>query len=165
VRNKLIFSLAGAAFGLAATSGLVFAADMAVKAPPPAAPAPVYNWTGWYVGVNAGASFGNVKTDFNVAPGTSLVIEGESFSTGTIPGFAGSDRVYPSGFIGGGQIGYNWQFSPIWVVGFEADFQGAVEKDHSTPTSNFSDVPLFLVTGFPPALLRRGLRPSITPQK
>jgi outer membrane immunogenic protein len=34
------------------------------QAPPPA-PAPVYNWTGWYVGVNAGASFGNVKTDFN----------------------------------------------------------------------------------------------------
>jgi opacity protein-like surface antigen len=30
--------------------------------------APVYNWTGWYVGVNAGASFGTFKTDFNVAP-------------------------------------------------------------------------------------------------
>jgi len=30
-----------------------FAADMAVKAPPPA-PAPVYSWTGWYVGLNAG---------------------------------------------------------------------------------------------------------------
>jgi hypothetical protein len=30
------------------------AGDMAVKAPAPA-PAPVYNWTGWYVGVNAGA--------------------------------------------------------------------------------------------------------------
>jgi opacity protein-like surface antigen len=46
-----------------------FAADMPVKAPYAPAPA-VYNWTGWYVGVNAGASFGNVKTDFNVAPVT-----------------------------------------------------------------------------------------------
>jgi outer membrane immunogenic protein len=31
--------------------------------------------------------------------------------------------------MGGGQIGYNWQLSPIWVVGFEADFQGALERD------------------------------------
>jgi hypothetical protein len=32
-----------------------FAADMAVKAPPPRpAPAPVYSWTGWYVGAHIG---------------------------------------------------------------------------------------------------------------
>ena len=47
-----------------AVSGSAFAADIAVKAPP-LAPAPVYSWTGWYVGVNAGASFGRAKTDFN----------------------------------------------------------------------------------------------------
>jgi outer membrane immunogenic protein len=41
-------------------------------------------------------------------------------------------------FIGGGQIGYNWQFSPMWVVGLEADFQGAVERDHDTLTNDFS---------------------------
>jgi hypothetical protein len=40
---------------------------------------------------------------------------------GTIPGFA-FDEVYPGGFIGGGQIGINWQLSPLWVVGAEADF-------------------------------------------
>jgi outer membrane immunogenic protein len=33
---------------------------------------------------------------------------------------------------------YNYQLSPIWVLGFEADFQGALEKDHNTLTDNFS---------------------------
>jgi outer membrane immunogenic protein len=131
-----------------------FAADMPVKAPPPP-PAPVYNWTGWYVGVNAGASFGNVKTDFNVTPGTSAVTEGESFSTGIIPGFAGSDRVNPDGFMGGGQIGYNWQLSPIWVAGFEADFQGADERGGNTFTSNFSE-PLFFSNGVPSGFTATG---------
>src|SRR5215218_7994906 len=27
-----------------------------------------------------------------------------------------------SGFIGGGQIGYNWQFAPNWLIGVEGDF-------------------------------------------
>jgi outer membrane immunogenic protein len=89
-----------------------FAADIAVKAPPPA-PAPVYNWTGWYVGVNAGASFGNVKTDFNVAP--VFISPFSPPSAQFTPGLAVSDRAYPDGFIGGGQIGYNWQYSPLIV--------------------------------------------------
>jgi outer membrane immunogenic protein len=59
--------------------------------------------------------------------------------TSTIPGFASFDEVYPAGFIGGGQIGFNWQLSPLWVVGAEADFQGADEKEHSGPViGNFS---------------------------
>jgi outer membrane immunogenic protein len=77
-----------------------FAADIAVKAPPPA-PAPVYNWTGWYVGVNAGASFGNVKTDFNVAPIALNSPTNHFFSEHSF-----SNTEYPDGFIGGGQIGY-----------------------------------------------------------
>ena len=96
-------------------------------------------------GVNAGASMGSVKTDFNIAPVHGVIVggvnDGGRFS---IPGFAGSDTVYPDGFIGGGQTGYNWQFSPIWVVGLEADFQGAVEKDSATLTNSFT-VPI----GFP----------------
>jgi outer membrane immunogenic protein len=99
-----------------------------LSAPPPA-PAPVYNWTGWYVGLNAGASFGNAKTDFNTAQVALVVAHVPS----SIPGFAGSDRTYPDGFMGGGQIGYNWQYSPVIVVGLEADFQGADEKASGTP--------------------------------
>jgi outer membrane immunogenic protein len=109
---------------------------MAVKASPPA-PAPVYNWTGWYVGGNLGASFGHVKTDFNAAPVT-VGVNSFPASSFTTPGFAGSNLQEPSGFIGGGQIGYNWQFSPTLVAGFEADFQGALERDHNTLTNNFS---------------------------
>jgi outer membrane immunogenic protein len=45
MRNKVVSSLAGAVFSFA-LSGLAFAADMPVKAPPPQ-PAPAYNWTGW----------------------------------------------------------------------------------------------------------------------
>jgi hypothetical protein len=44
------------AIGLIGTP--VFAADMAVKAPPSPPPAPVYNWTVFYVSGNVGASFG-----------------------------------------------------------------------------------------------------------
>jgi outer membrane immunogenic protein len=115
--------------GLIGTSA--FAADMGVPAAPP--PAPVWNWTGWYAGVNVGASFGNAKTDFNGTPffqGTTQVTSGFGFS----------DREYPDGFMGGGQIGYNWQYSPIIVVGLEADFQGAVERDNENFNQSFSFV-------------------------
>jgi outer membrane immunogenic protein len=131
-----------------AVSGSAFAADIAVKAPLPA-PAPVYNWTGWYAGVNAGASFGHVKTDFNDGP--------VSLSNGTVTGTftpgIGFDTTYPSGFIGGGQIGYNWQYSPLIVVGIEADFQGALERDSEnlnrpfTAPATFSNGTLGLSAG------------------
>src|SRR5262249_46641380 len=114
--KKLAIAIAVALIGTPA-----FAADMAVNAPPAPLPAPVYNWTGWYVGVNAGASFGRAKTDFNGAP---LFAHGTQFTSG----FGFSDTNYPDGFMGGGQIGYNWQYSPLIVVGLEADFQGALEK-------------------------------------
>jgi outer membrane immunogenic protein len=121
-----------------------FAADIAVKASPPA-PAPVYNWTGWYAGVNAGASFGNVKTEFSAAPIT-LTARPLAFTTA---GFADSNTEYPDGFIGGGQIGYNWQISPIWVVGLEADIQGALEKDSNNLNDPFNLFENSKLTGGP----------------
>src|SRR5262249_50191691 len=131
MRDKFISSIAGAAFSFAA-SGLAFAA------PPSPPPAPVYNWTGWYVGGNVGVSLGTFKTDFNVAPSNFAELSSNGPVTVTIPGFAGFDEVYPGGFVGGGQIGFNWQLSPIWVVGVEADFQGADEKAHSTLSQDFN---------------------------
>jgi outer membrane immunogenic protein len=96
--KKLVFPIA--AIALIGTPAV--AADMAVKAPPPA-PAPVPTWTGWYAGVNFGVSFGHVKTEFNTESVTVIVAPASP-----IPGFGQSDISYPSGFIGGGQIGYNW---------------------------------------------------------
>jgi outer membrane immunogenic protein len=116
--------------GLIAPAAL--AADIGVKAPLPA-PAPTWSWTGWYAGVNAGASFGRAKTDFNVAPFTLL---GGIFTLG--PGFAGSDTAFPSGFMGGGQVGYNWQWSPLIVLGVEADIQGALERETTNFSNNFT---------------------------
>ena len=36
------------------------------------------------------------------------------------------------GGVGGFQAGYNWQFAPAWVAGFEADFSWASLSDHRT---------------------------------
>jgi hypothetical protein len=81
--------------------------------------------------VNFGVSFGHVKTD--TAPVT--VVRGVGPAPFTTPGV--SDISYPSGFIGGAQIGYNWQYSPLIVVGLEADFQGALERESNTLASSF----------------------------
>jgi outer membrane immunogenic protein len=41
-----------------------------------------------------------------------------------------------SNFLGGGQIGYNWQWGPNWVLGLEADFDG-IASPSSTVISAF----------------------------
>jgi outer membrane immunogenic protein len=81
------------------------AADLPVKAPAYQAPvmAPVYNWTGFYVGVHAGYGWGQSSwTDDPIFGGVSL----------------GSHNI--NGGLIGGQIGYNWQMQN-WVFGVEAD--------------------------------------------
>jgi outer membrane immunogenic protein len=117
----------------------VLAADMAVKMPvkaPPPMPAPVYNWTGWYVGGNLGYSWAKANTDFDAQPVTvNATVNGGPY-TFDIPGFTGSQSVKPAGMIGGGQIGYNWQYSPTWVAGLEADIQASGEKHSNSFTTS-----------------------------
>jgi len=116
MRNKLISSIAGAAFSFVA-SGFAFAADMAVKAMPPV-PAPVpYTWTGFYGGLNVGWSWGQAKDGFDL---TSVL--------GGPPGTVFTDSTHPNGAIGGIQIGYNWQATPNWILGFETDIQASGES-------------------------------------
>jgi len=97
----------GFVVALLATSALsvsAFAADMPVKAPVYKAPPPPFNWTGWYLGVNAGYVWGSAKT--TDVTGYNL---------------AGSDISYhPNGFQGGGQVGYNYQIGQV-VLGIEGE--------------------------------------------
>src|SRR5215468_554721 len=89
---------------LASACGVSDAAD-AVRGPayrpPPPPLIPFYNWTGLYIGVHAGGGW----ADLGVG------------DTG-------------SGFIGGGQIGYNYQVAPQWVLGVEAEISGSGIKNH-----------------------------------
>ena len=52
MRRILLTAIALAAFSTAAV-----AADMPVKAPAYSAPAPMFNWTGFYIGGNVGAAW------------------------------------------------------------------------------------------------------------
>ncbi len=115
MRNSLVSIFAGAGFSLAA-SGFALAADMAVKAPPPP-PAPVYSWTGFYVGGNVGYGLGWPNSETTL---TGLGIGRFAFDH--------SDPLKFQGVIGGPQIGYNWQVSPHLVYGLEADWEASGEK-------------------------------------
>lgn len=115
-----------AAASLAAFAGSALAADLPTRKEPAYVPPPPPLWTGFYVGLNAGGTFGN-----NSAPNATTWNIYQPAGGGELASAAllsGSD--YNNGnaaFIGGGQIGYNWQF-PYGAMGFvygvEADIQG-----------------------------------------
>jgi outer membrane immunogenic protein len=73
----------------------------------------LYDWTGFYAGVNLGWSFGRSRTDYNIA--------GAPFGST-------SDRM--NGIMGGLQAGYNWQHGPA-VFGLEGDIQATAQRSSS----------------------------------
>jgi len=115
--HKLVL---GAAFAFCAASASV-AADLPVKGPIYAPPPPVaiYNWTGFYIGVNAGYGWGEIDDAITPLPQPGF---------GFPPFSVGSE---PDGFIGGIQIGYNWQ-TGNFVWGIETDFQGSTLDETTT---------------------------------
>ncbi|TGN90143.1 autotransporter outer membrane beta-barrel domain-containing protein [Bradyrhizobium yuanmingense] len=117
--NKILFGAIGAmALGLSAPAS---AADMAAR-PYTKAPAPVatiYDWSGFYIGINGGGGTSRKCWDFVDATG---VVTGVA---GTIVGEGCHNA---TGGTVGGQVGYRWQ-SANWVFGVEgqgnwADFSG-----------------------------------------
>ena len=128
MRTTLTVLCAGAlAFSVTAAN----AADLPIKAPaivPP--PLPVFSWTGFYIGVNAGYGWGEIDDAATPLPQ---------------PGFGAdpfSVRSEPDGFIGGIQIGYNWQ-TGNFVWGIETDFQGSTLDETTTLAPlTFGGVPI-----------------------
>jgi len=101
----------------ASATAPALAADLPRKAPPPApVMIPVVNWTGFYIGINGGYSWGKAGRElsfFNPLTGIQIIPPVGSGNT--------SDSNLNGGVFGG-QLGYNWQ-SGNWVFGFETDAQ------------------------------------------
>src|SRR5215813_2377126 len=111
---------------LAATAAALLISVPAMAAdmlPPPPVPVALYNWTGLYIGGNAGYSVGSepgsITQTFVLRPPT------------TIPTTSRTQAglLAPTGAIGGGQIGYNLQARSNVVLGLEADWQWAGQRD------------------------------------
>jgi outer membrane immunogenic protein len=90
----------------------VFAADMAVKAPPPPVVIPPFSWTGFYIGANIGGAWAH-----DGLHDTLFLSNFNNASNGV--------------FIGGGQIGGNYQIGQF-VIGGEWDFDWASNHNNST---------------------------------
>jgi outer membrane immunogenic protein len=104
------------------------AADMHVKAPPPAAPQPPpFSWTGFYIGGNVGAAW----RQHDVRDG----IFGMDF-----------DNNNNAVFIAGGQLGANYQFDNSIVLGFEGDYDWVGRNNNSAQVFVVPAVGTFQVT-------------------
>ena len=131
--------LTTAALGVLALPAM--AADMApapvYRAPPPVL-VPVWNWTGFYVGGTAGGGWlnGNVSLGGSTFCNTTLLgcvaFEDSTALANALPSNLNSK---PSGFLGGGEIGYNWQYGRF-VYGIETDISGASISGSSSFSSS-----------------------------
>jgi outer membrane immunogenic protein len=104
------------------TIATAFAADLP---PAPAYKASAYvappSWTGFYIGANGGYGWNGVGASEAPADPATLSPQGGGH-LGVDPSASSFNK---SGWLAGIQAGYNWQFNPSWLVGVEADFDGA----------------------------------------
>jgi outer membrane immunogenic protein len=139
MRNSNLIISAAVAISAIAGSGAASAADLPAQTytKAPAMVDPGYNWTGFYVGLNAGYAWGVGHANYTVDPFFS------GASVGTPPGDSGraalaaaSTRIASGGFLGGVQAGYNWQVRNI-VIGIESDFN-ALNLNNTSNTAGLS---------------------------
>jgi outer membrane immunogenic protein len=141
MKKLLLASLALAAL---AAVGPAIAADMPFKARVYKAPPPVWSWTGFYIGGNVGYSWGRSRT-VAMSCGDVLTCATGAAGANVPPGHTLVDPATMSfdnsGWVGGLQVGYNWQFSPKWLAGFEADFDFANIRGSGATIMPWNDVP------------------------
>jgi outer membrane immunogenic protein len=116
--------------------------------PPVVVAAPLSTWTGFYAGGNVGGGWGDANTDL-AAGGTNISFPG-IIPVSNLFAFTDSHAQRLSGVIGGAQLGYNYQFNPRWVLGFETDIQASGERESNTSTAPFSGAFCTFATNPPP---------------
>jgi outer membrane immunogenic protein len=118
MKRLLLAGMTGAALVAGAPT---HAADLGRRPPPPPpvvapVPIPIFSWSGCYIGGHIGGGLASKTVSASeIAPGI-------SFTGHTI------------GFLGGGQVGCNYQFAPNWVIGIEGDGSAADIKGEATTT-------------------------------
>ena len=142
--KKMILAASALAISAASASAADLAPRTYAKAPPLVVE-PAYNWSGFYAGVNAG---GVVTQDRN---SLSIVNDPTNgfFNPPAIAGVnaSGSQSLNHSGFIGGAQIGYNWQApGSQFVWGVEADFQGITGSKSAGGMFPYTTIGSYLLT-------------------
>jgi outer membrane immunogenic protein len=118
--------IASAAFASLLTATSASAADLPVYSKAPVVAA-VYDWTGYYIGTNLGYSWGRGSTDGNVTGTRTVTVAGAAPVVTALAALPLTGRADVNGFIGGGQLGYNWQREK-WLFGLEGDIQFSNER-------------------------------------
>jgi outer membrane immunogenic protein len=95
------------------------------------------SWTGFHAGLNGGYGWAGGGT--TVSPGDPLT-QSLSFGQPVVPQVSSS--LNANGGLGGGQVGYDWQFAARSVVGVEADIAAAsLKSSASVPMTLFGTQP------------------------
>jgi outer membrane immunogenic protein len=119
---KTIGLLAAASFA-ALSVGAAVAADLPGRKAAPAyvpPPPPPPLWTGFYAGLNLGGGWSANSVNPNQLTPYVSTADGQLF---LLPGNTNGGN-NAGGVVGGGQVGYNYQIGPTFLVGLETDIQG-----------------------------------------
>ena len=134
------------------------AADLPTIKAPPAPPPAAFTWTGLHLGADFGYTW---SPSPQITAASANLYDLTAFSWGPASALSASGVVSSNldGFLAGGGLGYDWQFTDRFVAGLEADLQGAGARGggglrNIVPNPNALGLAAFAVTG---AKLNRNL--------